>query len=68
MSFPVTINGVIKMELSEFEVFQLAATLTAPHANRYITDDEYVKHMFAIAARIKQEINSRRPQRGVELD
>ena len=56
------------MELSEFEVFQLAATLTAPHANRYITDDEYVRHMFAIAARNKQEINSRRPQRGVELD
>jgi hypothetical protein len=50
------------MRLSEFEVLQLAATLTAPHASRYASDDAYVDRMFHIAEAIKSKLEAQQPK------
>ncbi|WP_168167152.1 hypothetical protein [Neisseria sp. HMSC061H08] len=67
MSFPVTVNGVIKMRLSEFEVLQLAATLAAPYADRYSSDYEYVERMFHIAEAIKRKLKAQQPKGKFEV-
>lgn len=56
------------MRLSEFEVLQLAATLVAPYASRYVRDDQYVEHMFYIAEAIKSELEKRKPKGSLEID
>jgi len=55
------------MRLSEFEVLQLAATLTAPHATRYVSDDEYVERMFHIAESIKRKLKAQQPKGKFEV-
>jgi hypothetical protein len=47
-----------KMQLSEFQILQLAATLAAPHATRYASDDAYVDRMFQLAEAIKRKLEA----------
>lgn len=55
------------MQLSEFQILQLAATLAAPHANRYASDDAYVDRMFLIAEAIKRKLEAQ-PKGRAEVD
>lgn len=55
------------MRLSEFEVLQLAATLTAPHASRYASNDVYVERMFQIAEAIKRKLEAQQPRGRFEV-
>lgn len=55
------------MRLSEFEVLQLAATLVAPYASRYVSDDQYVEHMFHIAEAIKRKLKAQQPKGKFEV-
>lgn len=55
------------MQLSEFQILQLAATLAAPHASRYASDEAYVERMFHIAEAIKRKLESQ-PKGRAEVD
>nr|DAN54444.1 MAG TPA: hypothetical protein [Bacteriophage sp.] len=46
------------MQLSEFQILQLAATLAAPHASRYASDEAYVDRMFQLAEAIKRKLEA----------
>ena len=55
------------MQLSEFQILQLAATLAAPHASRYASNDAYVDRMLQIAAVIKRKLEAQ-PKGRAEVD
>lgn len=55
------------MQLSEFQILQLAATLAAPHASRYASDEAYVDRMFQLAAVIKRKLEAQ-PKGRVDVD
>lgn len=55
------------MQLSEFQILQLAATLAAPHANRYASDEAYVDRMFQLAEAIKRKLEAQ-PKGRVDVD
>lgn len=52
------------MQLSEFQILQLAATLAAPHATRYASDEAYVDRMFQLAEAIKRKLEAQPVGRG----
>lgn len=52
------------MQLSEFQILQLAATLAAPHASRYASDEAYVDRMFQLAEAIKRKLEAQPVGRG----
>ena len=55
------------MQLSEFQILQLAATLAAPYASRYVSDEAYVDRMFQLAEAIKRKLESQ-PKGRVDVD
>ncbi|CWM52734.1 Uncharacterised protein [Neisseria meningitidis] len=55
------------MQLSEFQILQLAATLAAPYADDYRDHDSYVERMFHIAEAIKRKLESQQPKGKVEV-
>lgn len=52
------------MQLSEFQILQLAATLAAPHASRCAGDEAYVDRMFQLAEAIKRKLEAQPVGRG----
>ena len=52
------------MQLSEFQILQLAATLAAPYASRYASDEAYVDRMFQLAEAIKRKLEAQPVGRG----
>lgn len=55
------------MRLSEFEVLQLAATLTAPRFDTFADSASYVDYMFRIAETIKEKLEAQQPKGKVEV-
>ena len=56
------------MQLSEFQILQLAATLAAPYADDYRgADDSYVERMFHIAEAIKRKLEAQ-PKGRADVD
>lgn len=55
------------MQLSEFQILQLAATLAAPQSSRCPGDEVYVDRMLQIAAVIKRKLEAQ-PIGRVEVD
>ena len=55
------------MQLSEFQILQLAATLASTQASRCPNNDVYVEHMFHIAEAIKRKLESQ-PKGRVDVD
>lgn len=56
------------MQLSEFQILQLAATLAAPYADNYLSADSYVNRMFHIAEAIKRKLEAQQPKGRAEAD
>lgn len=52
------------MQLSEFQILQLAATLAAGQASRCPSNDVYVEYMFHLAEAIKRKLEAQPIGRG----
>lgn len=55
------------MQLSEFQILQLAATLASTQASRCPSNDVYVEHMFQLAEAIKRKLEAQ-PKGRVDVD
>ena len=55
------------MQLSEFQILQLAATLAATQASRCPNNEVYVEHMFQLAEAIKLKLEAQ-PKSRAEVD